>query len=152
MGLAVLVYLLLASSVSGRELETSDSAPLVVAGASLLIAACAWLLDRGRRARDEGMHKRMRILAAATALLLLPLLLPAGARWVALAAIVVSFAMLTWSWSRLVAGVPLLAFLLAQEPSCYFGAVLIAMGLALQSGRLRDYLRDLFPRPVGGAR
>lgn len=151
-GLAVLLYLPASLSFLARAWAESPPAEVLsaVAAANLLLATWAWLMVRAMRS-DPANRRRYGISVAVvlgllTALAAVPALTPlaAPALVVMVPATLIGITRV-WRWVVVLLVWPMLG------GELYFGVVLVLIGVITMPRDAGSYLRELFPRRVGGA-
>ena len=130
----------------------------LIAAVAFLVAAWAWMLHSAVKGAPEGAV-RYRRWAWLVVLFLVGLGVMPGTSTIVLPALLltVPVTFVTWLASRGAVGgwrwviVPFVSFLLFFSGLYYFGAVLLLIGVTRIPRMAGGYLRELFPRNVGGS-
>jgi len=150
-GLAVVLYLPACLSFVGEAWAESPPVAVLsaVAAANLLVAAWAWLMVRALRSEPRKRRRYgisvagvLGLLAALAAVPALSLL--AGPPLFVMVPLTLIGVTRVWRWVVVLLVWPTLG------GEGYFGAVLVLIGIITMPRDAGSYLRELFPRRVGG--
>ena len=153
--LAILAYLILLRGVflAGRVSGSFGTVLSLIAGTMILVGAWAWLLMKARAAPTPSARVRPLVAAFLIVLLLFGLACLPNLGTIVIPALVLTVPLTIvpflpdWRLAIAVCVLPLF-----PAGYGYFGAVLVAIGLASAPARLGPWQRELFPRRVGGDR